>query len=183
VLEEAQLGDCCDRFLSSYERYIAHIMTGVDLQQELKSDFQCALSCSESCFYRITVPVDRWIIKCNQPVIQIQPHRFSFSSVDHKVRSHVFGGDTISWGVTFSFPQLFQDPRSYAVERIGTNEKFLNAALFQKVRAWVRQNTTPTPFLIDDKVVNVPIRLGRACASWIAGHPHLRERNIVIKGA
>ena len=92
----------------------------------------------------------------------------------------VFGKGTISWGLQVSYPQLFEDPVTRQVMNALDEEHFINARLFRVIRQWVRQYTRPTPLLIEGVKVNVSLRMGHSCLSWIQHHPDLQARGITI---
>jgi hypothetical protein len=59
-------------------------------------------------------------------------------------------------------------------------DESLNAQLFQKIKQWVRDTTRATPFVVDGKKTNVPIRLGKTSFSWIHNHPQLIQQKIGV---
>ena len=118
------------------------------------------------------------LLRIRGPVVQLRPHRFSYSAVDGKFRSMVMGTQTISWGVQFSYPQFCQLPDA-SVHQV--NDSFPNTAVFKQLQRWVRHNTIPTPLKVDGTRTNVPIRLGKNCIPWIHRHPHLIQQNIIVE--
>lgn len=106
------------------------------------------------------------------PVLQIQAHFFRYSPVDGSIRSMVLSSDSIFWGIQFSYPQIYQDPDTMELSEA---MKRPNAALWNKVRAFSRDTSQPTPFIVDGISVNSPIRIGKACLPWIGSHPQLKE--------
>ncbi len=112
------------------------------------------------------------------PIVQVQPHTFSYSPLDGKYRSQVRGEGAISWGLQFSYPQIYENPTTRAIEKI--DESFPNTALFRKLQRWVRRNTLPTPFVAEGNRTNVPIRLGKGCFEWINNHPQLAAAGIEV---
>jgi hypothetical protein len=53
-------------------------------------------------------------------------------------------------------------------------------ALFRKIQLWSREATRATPFVLEGKRINVPIRIGKNCLSWIGNHPQLQSQNIGV---
>ena len=131
--------------------------------------------------YTVPVDGDRQIIKVKKPVIQMQAHRIGYSSLDGKFRPMVMGKESISWGIQFSYPQIYED--SGKVVKVNESDQFPNTARFKKMQRWMRRHTIPTPFLADGKRVNVPMRLGKQCLPWINTHPQLVEKNIGVSTA
>jgi hypothetical protein len=91
-----------------------------------------------------------------------------FSDVDHEFRPMILSQNSIFWGLQFSFPQVYQDPKTGALKEAEVSP------LFQAIRKWIRNTTVPTPMMVEGKRVNIPIRLGKRCFSWINRHPQLK---------
>lgn len=170
-----------ESFLSDYSGYVDRLKSGavVDVQQ-LARQFSCVLTRSVDALYALDVGEGKAIIKPRLPIIQMQSHRMSYSTVDGKFRSMVFGKDSISWGIQFSYPQLFQDPVTRQILRVDSSERFPNTALYADLLRWVRHHTLPTPFIAEGARMNVPIRLGKACFCWVNQHAQLAEHRLRV---
>jgi hypothetical protein len=48
------------------------------------------------------------------------------------------------------------------------------------MQQWVRSHTIATPFEVEGKKVNVPIRLGKECLSRINSHPQLQAKGLRV---
>lgn len=159
-------------FLDCYANYVQALKKSeMPVDKRLGPFFSSVFTCAADCLYAVPIDEYRQLIKVQKPVIQLQMHRFSLGA-DKKLRSMVFGPDSIHWGIQFSYPQLYQNEKM-EVFKTNDSEMFPNAALFKLLQKWVRDNTLATPFLIDNERVNVPIRLGKACFEWINHHPQL----------
>ena len=171
---EEELECTVEQFLANYTDYISLLRGEAAVEDHpYRTAFTLALTENLDAVYVVELANGKCIARPYAPVIQLQLHRLSFSSVDRKVRSMVHGENTISWGIQFSFPQLYLDPQT---KRVLTGKEFSetpNARKFRLLQRWVRHNSLPTPFLIDGQRVNSPIRLGKTCFSWIAHHPDL----------
>lgn len=91
----------------------------------------------------------------------------------------VFGQTSLFWGVQFSYPQIFMD----SGDPKKVDGSFANTSLFQEIRRWARDETRATPFLFQGERINVPIRLGKNCFSWINRHPQLLQYNLGVADA
>ena len=120
---------------------------------------------------------DRYLVRLAQPCVQVQVHHMTYSPIDHAFRPMVFGSDAIFWGLQWSFPQVYQDPKTQEFVEKPTGP---NAELFQQIRRWMREFTLATPMSVAGKRVNLPMRLGRACFPWINEHPHLKARGLRV---
>ncbi len=170
-----------EAFLDSYTTYIEGLKRGEVVETQLvKSCFSSVWTRQVEALYSIPVREDQQIIKVDRPVLQLQTHRFTYSSSDGKFRSMTFGPNAVHWGIQFSYPQLYQDS-AYRILSVKDTPEFPNTILYKNLQRWVREFTLPTPFVIDGKQVNVPIRLGKNCFTWINNHPHLLANQLTIK--
>lgn len=159
-------------FCEKYAHWIEGLKKGrIPSSEDLRKLVACAFTDDLSALW-LQKTGEKFLTKIAKPIIQVQAHFFSYSRVDGVIRPMSMGLDSIFWGLQFSFPQVYQDPKTMelcVLER---------SPLFRKLQLWVRENTRPTPFLIDGKKMNSPIRIGRKCFSWIHMHPQLKENNI-----
>ncbi|MBA3957296.1 MAG: hypothetical protein H0X51_02715 [Parachlamydiaceae bacterium] len=169
-------------FLQHYREYIVALQEGRLLDEsEYRSYFSTVFTADPDLLYVVPVGEDRQLIRVAKPVIQLQSHHLNYSFADGKFRSMTFGSSSITWGVQFSYPQLFQDAATQQPESVVDSPSFPNTALFHRLQRWVRHNTLPTPFLVGDTQINVPMRLGKNCFAWINQHPQLREQGIRVR--
>lgn len=157
-------------FLKVYTCWMEELKKGqVPTDADLRALLACAITDDTDALWKQEVPGNRFIVKMGKPLIQVQAHFFTYSSVDGVFRPMTMGQDSIFWGLQFSFPQIYQNPKTMELLDV---EK---GAMFQTLKQWVRDETRPTPFLVDGKKINVPIRLGKNCFSWIQNHPQLKS--------
>lgn len=168
-------------FLEAYSGYIQALKKGrVAQDTQFKEYFSCAMTRSKELFYAMPVSEERFLIKPILPVIQMQMHQFLFSATEKMFYPMVFGQKTVSWGMQFSYPQFYQDPKTKEIMRVIKKELFPNTELFALLMKWVRQFTIPTPFLVEEKRINATIRIGKKCMSWIHLHPQLHELGLKV---
>lgn len=172
-----------DNFLASYRAYVEALKSGVLPEEAVYARLFCSVfSVSRQMLYAIAVSEEKILIRVEKPVVQLQAHRLDYSPFDQKFRSMVLGADSILWGIQFSYPQLFEDAVSKDVFQVREEgSDFPNTQFFHELQRWVRHHTIPTPFMVDGKLTNVPIRLGKECLSWINQHPQLGKKGIAIK--
>jgi len=168
-------------FLQAYLEYIQSLKKGKVVQDSyLRECFSCAMTRSKEVFYAMPVSEERLLIKPVLPIIQMQMHQFLFSSMDKVFYPMVLGQKTVSWGIQFSYPQFYQDPKTKEIVRVIKKDLFPNTELFALLMKWVRQFTIPTPFLVEEERINATIRIGKKCMSWIHLHPQLQELGIKV---
>lgn len=165
-----------EQFLERYASYIAALMRGElpDLKSYRRSFTLIATEALDALFAN-RVEEERYLVKVARPIVQIQAHAIHYSKLEKKFRSMVFGPDSITWGLQFSYPQIYQDPETMRIEKANEEGGCRNAALFRSIQKWTRGATEPTPFVAEGERINVPMRLGKGCFSWINSHPQLRE--------
>lgn len=171
-----------ETFLQTYNNYIHALKRGESYPESLyRSVFSSVFSVNEDALFLVYVGDNQQLVKIAKPVIQLQSHRISYSPVDGKFRSMVWGPDSISWGIQFSYPQIFQDFHTKEVRQIADTPEFPNTALFRLLQRWGRYHTVATPFIVDQRKVNVPIRLGKRCFPWINNHPQLISQGLSVQ--
>jgi hypothetical protein len=169
-----------DAFLEVYRQYISSVKQGEQPTNALwRSFFSSVFTTFLEALYEVPINKKQCLIKIQQPVVQLQAHRFDYSFADGTFRSMVMGVDSIQWGIQFSYPHLYQD-KNLQVLTTRESAQFPNTTLFKRLQQWVRSQTVATPFEVDGKRVNVPIRLGKQCFSWINTHPQLQEKGLRV---
>lgn len=168
-------------FLETHRFYISALKESkVPEESKYRTLFSSVLSLSPEMLTILNVGQDRQLLRLVRPVVQMQAHSMGYSEQDGKFYSMVFGPDSIAWGIQFSYPQIFLDPDTKEVMKVVESPEFPNTALFRQIQRWVRYNTIPTPMQTPGGSVNLPVRLGKACLSWINHHPHFKNRFKVI---
>lgn len=168
-------------FLAEYALWIEELKEGrVPTEAALRRVLAAAFTAEPDALWKQEVPGQRYLIKMAKPVVQVQAHFFTYSPLDGVFRPMTMGEKAIFWGLQFSFPQIYQDPKT--MEFHETDES-PNVELFQRIKQWVRDQTRATPFVVEGKKMNVPIRLGKNCFSWIHRHPELQAQQIGVYAA
>jgi hypothetical protein len=166
-------------FLAAYTIYVEALKRG-EIPPIAKRCFSAALTIDPTSLYAMQVGANRFLVKPLNPLIQMQHHAFFHSSVDGKFHSMVAGPESVMWGIQFSYPQLFKDPKTHQIAKVGVASQFPNTEYFLRLVKWMRKQTVATPFLVQGKRVNVPIRIGKKCFPWIGSHPQLAPRGLRV---
>jgi hypothetical protein len=170
-----------EQFFSDYKKYIQALKEGqMPPHAFLQEAFTKALSLDVKDFRKIPVGDSRNLVRIVKPVIQMQPYSFTYSETDGRFHEKVYSLDSIPWGVQFSYPQIYQDPVTKEVKKVFGDPEFANTPLFKKLQHWIRENTTPTPFLIGEKKINVPMRIGKIPLPWLNNHPSLLKKMLKV---
>jgi hypothetical protein len=170
-----------DVFLDHYKSYIEALKEGRLADESVfRKFFSAAMTGSTDIMYAIAVGTDKYLIKPIKPIIQLQAHHFFYSKLDGKFHPMVLSTESVTWGVQFSYPQLYQDPKSHRIAKVANSSEFPNTSIFARLLKWLRHHTLPTPFAVQDERVNAPIRIGRNCFEWIERHPQLNAKGIQV---
>lgn len=168
-------------FIEVYGSWIEGLKEGREpADGDLRQILAAAFTMEAEALWKQEVPGGRFLIKMGKPVVQVQAHFFTYSPIDEVCRPMTMGSGSIFWGLQFSFPQIYQNPKTMEFCEADDSP---NQALFQKIKQWVRDTTRATPFVVGGKRTNVPIRLGKACFSWVRRHPKLIEQKISVYGS
>lgn len=168
-------------FISLYKEYADTLKNGrFPDPKRFRSAFSSVITNDLDALFSMPVAAGSELIKVKLPVIQMQYHTMTWSEEEGKFRSQLFGSENIPWGLLFSYPQIILDPRTKEIVKADQTE-FSNSQLFKKIQGYQREKTVPTPFLVQEKRINTPQRLGKGCFSWINNHPSLQKLNITVR--
>jgi len=167
-------------FLDRYRQYVGELQSGCSPNDAAyRSLFSSVFSMAEDHLFAMPAGDCRVLLRVKKPVVQLQYHKISYSHLDGKFRPHALAKDGIAWGIQFSYPTLYLDPISKAVEKIG--DSFPNTKIFKDLQKWLRSHSTPTSFFVGGKESTVPMRLGKQCMNWINAHPDLVKQQIMVR--
>ncbi len=110
--------------------------------------------------YGLETAQKEYLIYPKYPVIQIREHKFAVT-MDGRIQTMVFGKDSVRWGLIFSYPQIFYDPRTKTIVEVFKDKEAPNTEGFRKIQKWMRDWTKPVPFVIQGKRVNATFRVGK----------------------
>lgn len=160
-------------FLEAYSYYISKLKNQkIPEISRYKSLFYFFITQDLENIYRHEVIKGREVLKIYKPTLLVKPISLQYSKVDHSVRVGPLNPNGILWGLQVSFPQLMQEGGSPDIKTINpqVNE---NANLFKTLRRWIRAQTKPVSFKVQNEKIILPIRLGKNCSCWISKHPQL----------
>lgn len=161
-------------FTNEYANYVAALEKG-DKPKNLQAYL---MTNSLEAVYALQLSDGRELVRPYLPCILVRPHHVNFSPEDRKFRSKVYGENAITWGYTFSYPQFCLDPTTHDVEKV--DERYSNTPLFKQIQRWMRESTTPTPFLYKETKINAPIRLGKEALYLAKNHFQLKQQDLDV---
>jgi hypothetical protein len=169
------------QFIEAYGSYVQALKAGeLPNEQTFRPLFSSIFTVHRDALAQMVTGDGRRILRVTKPVVQLQLNKISYSHADGKFRSMVFGSESFFWGLQLSYPQLYLDSETKEVYKTRDSERFPNGELFRNIQQWQREHTIPTPFHVDGRCVNVPMRLGRKSLSWINSHPQLAAHRISV---
>ena len=175
------MGISTESFLTKYIDYITELKAGISPEEvPLKPIFSCVFSADDQALYAMKAKEDTYIIKPLQPVVQLSLHHFTFSEEQGRFHSMVHSEQAVSWGLQFSYPQLYSNSIQGDVVEVFKSPDNSNTQLFQTLAKWMRKETKPVPFLVEGKKICATFRLGKACFKWIDAHPHLSRLSLEV---
>ena len=162
-------------YLHKYKNWIDQLKSGKvpELDKELNA---VAWTTSSDDLWLQQIPGDRYLVKPCRPFVQVQIHNMGYSPVDGEFRPMILSQNSIFWGLQFSYPKIYQEPKTMSFNEAEDSE------IFQAIRKWIRNVTVPTPMIVGGKRTNIPMRLGKNCLSWINQHPQLHDKGISVHG-
>jgi hypothetical protein len=162
-------------FLRQYEEYIDWMKLHATLPpMPLRRFFSLMLSTSLKTFYAVEVPDEKIAIKPSLPVIQIQLYHCFFSPFDHQIRSMVASPESFAWGLQFSYPQIYEHPKTHQFAKVLLEEGFPNSKPFKEMVSWLRKNTKPVA-LQEEGRAYAPFRIGNLSLAQRETHVGLQK--------
>jgi hypothetical protein len=162
-----------ETFLTTYDSWIEGLKNGkVPEEASLRKILAAAFTEELDALWLQEIAGKGFLTKIAKPIVLVQAHSFTYSKMDGEFRPMSMGQGSIFWGLQFSFPGVYQDAKTMELGIVGKER------LFEEIRLWVREMTRATPFVVEGKRTNSPIRLGKECFSWIHLHPQLKDISI-----
>src|SRR3990167_7039927 len=153
------------KFLNEYSSWIADLQNGrIPSDQALRTILAAAFTDDLDTLWLqeipqkaaihesdlVQTPAKGYLVKISKPIVQVQAHYFSYSTIDGVFRPMSMGKESIFWGLQFSYPQIYQDAKTMELKTAENN------TLFEKIRLWVRDATRATPFSVAGVRINSP---------------------------
>ncbi len=163
-------------FKKEYELYLSELLDeNAALDISRRRFFSLMLSSSTDDFYAMPTSNNRFAIKACRPVIQIQLYHAFISPLDKKIHPMVLHPEGFSFGLQFSYPQIYEDPLTHEFSKVLLDDAFPCTILFKKMVQWFRKNTKPVSFSLYGNKIHAPFREGKASSGWALKHKGLRK--------
>ncbi len=182
VVDKSSAGVLHQLFYESYLSYITALKRGEAIdEQETQHLFSSVWTRTLDSLYTQEINEEKLIIRIKEPVIQLRPASFVFSSLDQKIYPMVKGKQSISWGLEFSYPHLYQDPHTKDVCSVAKEKRFVNTAFFRQLMRFLRKASLPVTFIKDDLSLTTSLRIGKKMIPDIMHHPQLLKHHLSVK--
>jgi hypothetical protein len=164
-----------ENILENYREYLSWINSKEIMPSpELKRFFTLMLSPGVEEFYAVKAG-GRYLLKAKLPVIQVQLYHCFISRFDKQIHPMALSKDSFSFGLQFSYPQVYEDPKTHLFSKVLLEKQFASSALFKKLVQWVRKNTKPVLLTIQESQVNAPFRMGKKSQDLVDAHLGLKK--------
>lgn len=151
-----------ERFLSQYAQYLVWLQEEKEFPpSSLRKEFTLLLTDSLNAVYAVPLPQDRILVKARAPVIQIQIYHCFISAFDQKIYPMAMNADSFTWGLQFSYPQIYEDPKNGIFKKVLLDGGFGNTVVYKQIVSWLRKHTKPAAFSIGGNSVVAPFRIGK----------------------
>ncbi len=160
-----------EELLSKYAEYLECIKSSAEAPPSLlKRFFTMMISPEDRDFYAVKAGESKYLIKACFPVIQVQLYHCFISRFDKKIHPMALSKDSFFFGLQFSYPQIYEDPKTHLFSKVLLEKKFSSSLVFKKLAQWLRQNTRPVPLMIQESRVPAPFRMGKKSQELVNSH-------------
>ncbi len=168
VVDKSSWQVSASEFKDKYLSYLEHVKQEASLPSPaMRRFFTLMISPSIDDFYAVEVGGGRFIIKPRLPVIQMQMYHAFISDLDRQIHPMVLHPQSFSFGLQFSYPQIYEDPVSHTFSKVLLDSQFPSSDVFKKMVQWFRANTKPVSILLDGKTLHAPFRQGKASSELV----------------
>ncbi len=164
-----------ETLLEQYKRYLEEIKSSAALPAiAMRRFFSLTLTSSLEDVYAVSLAKERIFIKPRRPVIQIQLYRCYLSPAG-EFHPMILHPDSFSWGLQFSYPQIYEDPHTHQFFKVLLESEFNNTRTFKSIVSWIRTHTKPVPLSVKEKVLHAPFRIEKKSENPLLCHLGLQQ--------
>ena len=129
------------KLIETYSSYILELKSqNLPSFDSFKKFFYLMIAASLEGLFIRNVGRDKKALTINSPLIEVKPISLIVSSIDRSIRTSAVNPEGILWGLSLSFPQIMQDPKT--LESIQINfQKHPTGVLFKKIRTFIATST------------------------------------------
>ncbi len=134
-----------------------------------------------SCYYSSLKNNTIYFAKERMPGIRINLHSFSWDVSHRAIHSNVYAKNNITWGLEFSYPQIFAASINAEPIYVLKSKEMPNNDLFTSLKQWVRRQSKPVSFFYQGTPIISTLRLDKKASSWIGQHEGLKKHELEVK--
>ncbi|MCF7852942.1 MAG: hypothetical protein K9M07_06855 [Simkaniaceae bacterium] len=172
VLSEQECKDYGPFFLERYTDYI-NALFKADFDPKLfRKDLTCALTLDMEAVVIQTLPGQRYLAKPQYPIVQLGIYQFIIGD-NGRILHHVLGKESICFGLEWSYPQLYRDPKTK--QNLNALKEAPNHVLWKKITTWMRKETHLLKIKRGDETIPTQLRLDPLLNDQLyrMGGPHI----------
>lgn len=166
--------------LEFYEAYLEKLLSNASIDsKEVQKMFSLALAENDQAFTRVDLPGSRFLLKPSRSVIQWQPLGLFISSMDHEIHTKTFAKEVQSFGIKWSFAQVYEDIASHKITQVGPQD--LEWEKLMIFRRFVRHHTEPLQVLRGNETHTYPFRFSNKLKSKLYGIEFFKRHHVEIR--
>ena len=181
--DEKGLYSSKEELLTHYKHYMNELKRGQVVDHSL---FQKKLSLhitkDLSTCYKMSLKNSKLhFAKERAPGIRMVLHNFSWDRAHQTIHSNVYAKHSITWGLEFSYPQIFSGSVCDEVTYVLKSKTLPNNELFMQLKQWIRRESKPTTFCYQNQTVVSTLRIDKKGDNWIHHHKGLEDNELKVK--
>lgn len=171
-----------ERVLAFYSDYIEQIKAGKEVDHlAVKKKLSLHMTKEPSSCYKMGLDGrDVYFVKEREPGIRVMLHQFAWDLENKETHSNVHGKGGISWGLEFSYPQIFGSSLGGDVIYLAKEKQRANTLLFTELKRLVRRFSKPVAFLLDGQRVQTTLRIDDGAKAWVGAHQGMKDHGIEV---
>ncbi|PCI76629.1 hypothetical protein COB21_04165 [Candidatus Aerophobetes bacterium] len=171
-----------EEVLSRYTQYMEQIKAGKEVDHAY---FQKKLTLHmtkdpKSCYKTALKGKSIYFAKEKAPGVRMALFGFSWDKSHREIHSNVYSKTTISWGLEFSYPQIFSGSLDTEVVYLAQEKDRPNSALFVQLKQLIRRASKPVKFIYEDQKIISSLRMDKTGGAWINNHFGLKENSLKV---
>lgn len=178
LAEPVSQGSWCVRkevVIDRYREYLEMVRNQSDLPSStVRRFFSLGLTSSLEDVYALPLSGDRIFIKPCRPIVQVQLYRCYFSA-EKKFHPMILHPNSFSFGLQFSYPQIYEDPHTHQFSKVLQDVTFSNTKVYKNIVSWIRSHTKPFTVVADGIVIPAPFRVGKGGEDPLSYHLGLKR--------
>jgi hypothetical protein len=179
VLKKGDKMPSFEEFISFYDQFLGSLFekNAFDCEQT-KTMLSYAIASDDEFFFKKELPQDRYLLKPNRSVIQMQPLGLFVSSIDQAIHAKSYAKDTQSFGIKFSIALTYEDAKLHKIYRLDLEDSEYKA--FNELRRFVRNKTIPLTIQHHGEKKVYPFRFSKDLKDKISDIEIFKKNSMIV---